>query len=162
MYADPNYNTNNLNAASYWLYWDNYATNVPSGFDNVASSVRFTGAPDSWKADTLNLYLNEYFIGGEEYTYVDMPQLNYNDQAKSIVVTGCTAWTLYSDANYYGSCTCVYPGDTSKCFPGFYSTEQSLGSLSRKVSSVRRGCYCHNNKVFPENYKSKSQQNFNL
>merc|ERR1711922_110147 len=80
LYADQQYNSNNVGASNYWLFGDNYCTNVPSQFDNVASSVRFTGAPDAWKADTLNLYLNEYFIGGEEYTYTDLPQMNYNDQ----------------------------------------------------------------------------------
>ena len=161
MYADSKYNNDNIDAASYWIYGDNYATNVPAGFDNMASSVRYTGAPDSWTANTLNLYKNEYFIGGEEYIQGDQPDLILNDQAKSIVVTGCTAWTLYSDTNHRGSCTCVYPSDTSKCFPGFYSTEESVGSLARSVSSVRRGCDC-SIKAFPENYLSKTQQNFNL
>jgi hypothetical protein len=162
MYADANYNINNPGAASYWVYGDNYCTDVPTGFNNQASSLRYTGAPDNWKADTLNIYLNEYFAGGEEYTYVDQPQLNYDNQAQSIVVTGCTAWTLYSDSNYRGSCMCVYPSDTSSCFPGLYTNVQSLGSLARSVSSVRRGCYCGSKKVFPDNYNSKSQQSFNL
>ena len=159
LYADQQYNSNNAAASNYWLFGDNYCTNVPSQFDNVASSVRFTGAPDAWKADTLNLYLNEYFIGGEEYTYTDLPQMNYNDQTKSIVVTGCSAWTIYSDANYRGTCKCLYPASTSDCTPGFYSTQQSLGHLSGSISSARRGCYC-SSKALPDNYGTKSQSNF--
>merc|ERR1719244_983220 len=137
------------------LYADNYCVNVPSGFDNQASSLRYTGAPDSWTSDTLNFYLNEYFIGGEEYTYGDTPQLNYNDQAKSLIVTGCSAWTLYTDKNYRGNCKCVWPSDTNKCFPGFYSTEKSLGFMARSVSSVRRGCYCGSS-ALPENQGVRS------
>ena len=161
MYADSNYNVNNLKASNYWVYGDNYCTDVPAGFNDMASSLRYTGAPDEWKADTLNMYLNPYFAGGEEYTYVDLPQVNYDDSAQSIIVTGCSAWTLYSNRNYGGSCMCVYPSDTSKCFPGFYTTPSSLGFLAGQVSSARRGCYC-SNKAFPDNYGEKSQQNFEL
>merc|ERR1711953_254466 len=68
-------------------------------FDNQASSLRFTGAPDDWKYDTLNLYFNDYFIGDEEFTYNDMTQLNYDNRAKSIVVTGCSSWTVYQQVH---------------------------------------------------------------
>eukprot|EP00088_Acartia_fossae_P017540 TRINITY_DN199_c0_g1_i2.p1 TRINITY_DN199_c0_g1~~TRINITY_DN199_c0_g1_i2.p1 ORF type:complete len:245 (-),score=39.72 TRINITY_DN199_c0_g1_i2:83-817(-) len=161
LYADQNYNQNNLGASNYWVYGDNNCVNVPSAFDNKASSMRYTGAPDAWKADTLNLYLNEYFIGGEEYTYNDMPQLNYNDQAKSIIVTGCNGWTLYSEANYRGNCMCVQPSDSRNCYPGFYKTQSNLGSLAGRISSVRKGCYC-GFKALPDNYESKEQQSFKL
>merc|ERR1712058_205430 len=53
-------------------------SNVPNGFSNKASSLRFTGAPDDWKYDTINLYFQEYFIGDEEFTYNDAPTLNYS------------------------------------------------------------------------------------
>jgi hypothetical protein len=159
LYADENYNVNNVGGSNYWVYGDNYCTDVPSQFENQASSARFTGAPDAWKADTLNLYLNEYFIGGEEYTYVDVSNLKYNDQAKSVVVTGCSPWTLYESSNYYGRCMCVYPSSTSSCNPGFYTTESSLGTVARTISSARKGCYC-NSKVYPDNYESAEQQGF--
>ena len=155
LYADTNYNAGNTGASNWWQFGDNYCTDVPSGFENQASSLRYTGAPDAWTADTLNLYLNEFFIGGEEYTYADIPQMNYNDQAESIIVTGCSAWTLYSDANYNGNCKCVWPSDTNNCYPGFYSTSNSLGYLSRTVSSARRGCFCGSS-AMPDNHPTKS------
>jgi len=125
-----------------WVYGDQYNIQMPSGFDNQASSLRFTGAPDDWRANTLNLYLNDYFIGGEEYTYGDIAQVNYNDQAKSLIVTGCSGWTLYEHANFQGQCTCIWPSSTSECTPGFYKTSQSLGSLANTISSARQGCFC--------------------
>jgi len=155
LYADEDYNSANTGAANWWVYGDNYCVNVPSGFDNRASSLRYTGAPDSWTSDTLNFYLNEFFIGGEEYTYGDTPQLNYNDQAKSLIVTGCSAWTLYTDNNYRGNCKCVWPSDTNKCFPGFYKSESSLGLMARSVSSARRGCYCGSS-ALPDNHGVKA------
>merc|ERR1711973_464621 len=155
LYADRDYNTNNLGSANWWVYGDNYCTNVPNGFDNQASSLRYTGAPDAWTADTLNLYLNDFFIGGEEYTYADLPQLNYNDQTKSIIVTGCSGWTLYTDSNYKGSCKCVWPSDTNKCFPGFYKDQQSLGFMANSISSTRRGCFCGTS-IYPDNHDTQS------
>ena len=141
-YADNDYNIANPSAADWWVYGDNYCTNVPTKFDNAISSLRHTGAPDAWTADTINFYFNEFFIGGEEYYYRDTAQLNYDNQAKSIIVTGCSGWTLYSEKNYAGTCKCVWPSDVLKCYPGFYTTESSLGILSKTVSSAKKGCFC--------------------
>merc|ERR1719397_1433759 len=125
LYQDSNYNGNNLGAANWWAFGDNYCSNVPSKFDNAASSLRFTGAPDDMRYDTLNMYFNDYFIGDEEFTYDDKPALNYDNRAKSVIVTGCHPWTLYQYDNYQGQAMCVYPSDTSSCNPGFYTTSQS-------------------------------------
>merc|ERR550519_1526923 len=141
LYDKENYNAGSTNSADWWAYGDNYCRDVPAGFSNKASSIRFTGAPDDWKYDTINLYFEEYFIGDEEFTYNDAAVLNYDNRAQSVVVTGCSAWTLYEYSNYQGRAICVYPEDTSQCKPGFYSTRQSLGSLAGTVSSVKRGCY---------------------
>merc|ERR1719315_106941 len=160
LYADTNYNKRNPGAADWWAYGDNYCSNLPAQFDNQASSLRFTGAPDDMRYDTLNLYFNDYFIGDEEFTYVDKPALNYDNRAKSVIVTGCNPWTLYQYDNYQGNAMCVYPSDTSKCDPGFYTPSQSLGSLAGQVSSVRRGCYAKG-KVLPDNHgmTARSTQN---
>ena len=159
LYADQNYNVNNIGASNYWLFGDNYCTNVPSQFSDKASSVRFTGAPDAWKADTLNIYVNDYFIGAEEYTYGDITEFKNNDRTRSIVVTGCSPWTLYEHSYYKGLCKCVYPASSSSCEPGFYTKESDLGYLARTVSSARKGCYC-NSKAYPVNYNSKAQEGF--
>merc|ERR1711988_41061 len=68
-----------------------------------------TGAPDDWKYDTLNIYFNDYFIGDEEFAYNDLTQLNYDNRARSIVVTGCSGWTIYQYNNYQGRAMCVFP-----------------------------------------------------
>jgi len=142
LYQDENFNAGNTYGADIWAFGNNYCIQMPSGFDNQASSLRYTGAPDDWHADTLNLYLNDYFIGGEEYAYGDIAQVNYNDQAKSIVVTGCSGWTLYEGANYSGLCKCVWPASTSQCTPGFYKTSKDLGNMAGRISSARHGCFC--------------------
>jgi len=155
LFAEQSYNGMSTGSANWWAYGSNYCTDVPSQFFNQATSLRFTGAPDDWKFATLNLYFNDYFIGDEEFMYQDMAQLNYDNRARSIIVTGCQPWTVYQYDNYQGYSMCVYPGDTSSCNPGFYTTSQSLGSLSGQISSARRGCYAKE-KVFPDNYGART------
>merc|ERR1711890_30876 len=151
LYDLDNYGAGSGNSMDWWAYGNNYCTNVPGAFINRASSVRFTGAPDDWNYDTINMYFNEYFIGDEEFTYNDTPLLNYDNRAQSIVVTGCHPWTIYEYDSYRGYAMCLYPESTSKCTPGFYSTRQSLGRLAGQVSSVRKGCYAKD-KVLPDNH----------
>jgi len=151
LYADADYNAYNPGSSNWWAYGENYCIDVPAPFSNAASSLRFTGAPDDWKYPTLNFYFNDYFIGDEEFTYNDMPQLNYDNRARSIIVTGCDAWTIYQYDNYRGSSMCLFPGDSSACNPGLYPNSQSLGMLAGTVSSARRGCYAQK-KMYPVNY----------
>jgi len=158
LYAEEDYNGYSTGSSNWWAYGDNYCLDVPSQFDNQASSLRFTGAPDDWKYDTLNIYFNDYFVGDEEFTYNDMPQLNYDNRAKSLIVTGCDAWTIYQYDNYQGNAMCVFPSDSSSCTPGFYPTSQNLGSLAGQVSSARRGCYAQE-KVFPANFGVRTGAN---
>ena len=91
LYADENYNTASPGSANWFGYGADTCFNAPEGFRNHASSLRYTGAPDDMYHDTVNIYFNEYFNGDEEYTYHDAPQLNYDNRAQSIVVTGCSA-----------------------------------------------------------------------
>merc|ERR1711955_172075 len=151
LYDLENYGQGSVNSMSWWVYGNNYCTNVPSPFINRASSIRFTGAPKDWNYDTINMYFNEYFIGDEEFTYNDAPILNYDNRAQSIVVTGCHPWTIYEYDSYRGYAMCLYPESTAKCTPGFYSTRQSLGRLANQVSSVRKGC-CAKHKLLPDNH----------
>jgi len=153
LYANEDYNELSAGAANWWAYGNNYCTNVPTAFDNTASSLRFTGAPDGWEYDVLNLYFREFFIGGEEFLYNDMTQLNYDNQAQSVIVTGCSGWTLYQYSNYQGLSMCVWPSNTAACYPGFYTTAASLGSLAGQVSSARKGCFSSLS-VLPENHMS--------
>ena len=100
LYTNEDYNEMSPGAANWWAYGNNYCTNVPTQFDNQASSLRFTGAPDGWEFDVLNLYFKDFFVGGEEFLYSDAAQLNYDNQAQSLIVTGCSPWTIYQYSNY--------------------------------------------------------------
>merc|ERR1719232_1727766 len=147
LYDDYQYNGNNPNAQAYSAWGENYCTDLQGSpsFDNKASSVRFVGAPDGYKYDTINLYQYDFYMGLEQYAYGDAPTLNYDNLGRSVIVTGCNPWTLYEYNNFQGRCACVYPSDQSNCYPGFY---QDLGNVANQISSVKRGCYC-NKKLAP-------------
>merc|ERR1712012_1476020 len=101
-------------------------------FDNRVSSCCFTGTWILYAEENYNGYStgaanwwafgDNYCIGDEEFTYNDMPQFNYDNRARSVIVTGCQPWTLYQYNNYQGRAMCVYPKDTSTCEPGLYPT----------------------------------------
>ena len=124
---------------SLWMYGYNNLVTIPTEFENKVSSLRFPGAPDDWKATSLNLYNQENFMGEEEFTYEDIS--NFTIEAKSIIVTGCQPWTVYMESNYQGESKCIYPSDIKMCTPGLYPTVSSLEGLSSKIFSARRGCH---------------------
>ena len=49
----------------------------------LITMIRFTGAPDDWKHDTINFYTGPSFVGAEFYTYGDRAWLG--GRAQSVV-----------------------------------------------------------------------------
>lgn len=45
--------------------------------------------------DTLNIYEGENFAGLEKFTYNDKPSFSEGTFGKSIIITGCSPWTIY-------------------------------------------------------------------
>ena len=41
-----------------------------------------------------------YMQGQEEFFYSDSAQVNYDNLANSVIVTGCSPWTAYQYDNY--------------------------------------------------------------
>jgi len=142
LYADENYNAKNSEGSSWYVYGDNYCSKVPTAFLNVASSLRFTGAPDGMQYDTLNFYHLTNFMGSEEFTYHTSAQLSYPDSVRSIVITGCSSWTLYTEVGYKGRSVCISNGGTSaSCNPGFYPFWSLNNNAHRRIGSVKKGCF---------------------
>jgi len=150
LYEDNDYNSYNPAQSSWWGWGDKFCTALPPLFQNKASSLRFTGAPDDWKYDTINFYQIENFIGDEWFAYGDKPVLN-EDFPKSLIVTGCSGWTIYEYEHYQGAALCLMPGNKIDCQPGFFISTYNFGILKDRISSVRRGCQT-NNIVYPGNY----------
>ena len=70
-----------LQAPAFNAWGENYCEDLrgsPS-FDNLATSLRFAGAPDGYKYDTISLYEYNFYMGIEQYAYGDAPTLNYDN-----------------------------------------------------------------------------------
>ena len=64
--------------------------------------------------------------------------------SRSIIITGCSQWTIYEDADYQGYSLCLSPRDPENCYPGLYPYPADLGYFAGKTSSVRKGCLTNN------------------
>ncbi|XP_059083008.1 beta-crystallin A1-like [Tigriopus californicus] len=146
LYDEHDYNKNDFGAAVYSGWGEGACFTFDATFDDKASSLRFAGAPDGYKQDTINFYESKYFIGEEQYFYDDAPQFNFDNFGQSVIVTGCAPWTIYEYDNYQGESICLYPSDTTECYPSFYAEPTDLGFLASQVSSARKGCFSKNEK----------------
>merc|ERR1719295_269622 len=145
LYSETDYNARKPGGDIWYVYGDNYCTALPYGFRNQASSLRLAGTPDGWQYETINFYKEEKFVGKESFTCEDNRRFKHD--IRSLIVTGCDKWTLYSEPNYSGSSVCVQNGSPTKCTPGFYSALRGF----TKVGSVRRGCYAARD-LLPDKY----------
>ena len=83
-------------STTFWAIGYNFSVKIPEFFNNKAISLRFVGAPDDWKASSLNLYSDVNFTREEEFAYGDIPEIKI--KAKSVIVTGCEPWTVYQES----------------------------------------------------------------
>ena len=60
---------------------------------------------------------------------------------RSMIITGCSPWTLYEFSNFQGQSACWYPADTSNCYPSFFRDKNKMNGWAGQVSSVRHGCF---------------------
>jgi len=151
-YSETDYN-NRAGGYVYWMHGIEYCGVFPSTFDNMASSVRFGGSPYHLNEDSFTLYAGESFTGDEFWSYKDEADLTYiANRGSSLVITGQSAWTFYSELNYRGRSVCVYPSTDHDVSPdgserldlGLFPTISSTGIASDSVSSVAKGCYSRN------------------
>jgi len=141
LYDGRNYNVDNLNGAVYAEAWgENNCVNMGQ-FSNMATSIRLTGVPNGWLFDSFNVYEGELYNGREQWAFDDAPGLTYDNFGKSMIITGCTPWTLYEYPNYGGQSACWYPADTQNCYPSFFRDQNAMKGWANQISSVRHGCY---------------------
>lgn len=140
-----------------WLFYDNANYNPARGtmeyvfgpnnycinFSNLGgrlTAAKFSGWPKDYKANTLTLYQGDYFQGAEEYTHVDLPNLNLDRAAASLIVTGLSPWTVYALPNYGGDKVCVYPPNSNNYTPAFVYDLNRINIPINSIRSVRLGC----------------------
>merc|ERR1712179_892968 len=140
-------NFNNESIRAYELGWgDNYCKNLH--LDNKVSSLRHAGDPaaDYREQDAINIYQKKYFAGSDWLLYNNDDSLDYDKFGSSVIVTGCSQWSLYESKNFEGNCVCVYPTYMNGiCEPGFYKDP----NIGFNISSVRRK-YCCEKRIAPD------------
>lgn len=140
LHDDYNYNDNNLNAGVFAEAWGENRCVEMNDFSYKASSVRLAGAPNGYKYSTLNFYEGEYYAGEEQYFYQDAPYVDTRI-SRSMIITGCDAWTVYEGSNYSGQRRCFYPSDTINCYPSFFRDQSMMQGFGGYIASARRGCF---------------------
>ncbi|TRY66957.1 hypothetical protein TCAL_03749 [Tigriopus californicus] len=144
LYDLPNYNALDFNAIMYTGWGENMCTNFDGVFNKRASSARVGGAPDGYKYNTLNIFQGPFFMGDEQFFYSDSAQFPVINFGQSLLVTGCSPWTVYQFPNFQGASVCFMPQNTQSCAPGFFPNAGRLGGLAGQMSSARMGCYSGN------------------
>ena len=71
LYDEENY----TGSTSFWMYGYKNIVKLPTQLKNHLKSLRFPGAPDDWKASSINIYSQEMFMGQEEFAYDDMKMI---------------------------------------------------------------------------------------
>ncbi|XP_018007389.1 uncharacterized protein LOC108665172 [Hyalella azteca] len=124
----------------------NWCGNWITQCQNMVSSLRYTGSPYGLNDDYYNLYEGTSFRGREFRGNTNAADLGDLDMAvSSLVVTGQSAWTFYTDVNFTGSNVCVYAdehyanGSIHLDFARFYTMDE-LGMADNSIRSVARGC----------------------
>ena len=133
---------------AWYAYGTDYCIDMPWDVQRTVSSVNYAGRGEGIDWDSLNLYQHDWFKG-----FYQMVVDDYESRVKyqgSAVVTGCSAWTL-KDTYDRNSCVCLYPGDTTNCYPGVYTNM----NLNFHALTAYKGCSC-SNIIYPDEPTSKS------
>ncbi|CAB4068518.1 CRYG [Lepeophtheirus salmonis] len=77
-YEDVDYNKYNFGRRSFYGWGKNHQIPSFGRLNRAFSSVRYSGANENMKYNTLNLYEESGFMGDEKYFYSDTPSL-YHD-----------------------------------------------------------------------------------
>ena len=134
LYVDTNYRGQNGVAFGYGD--DNQCFNINSNVAGKISSIRYSGDMNGIEYETLNVYQEENFSGAEDYFYGDNSNLIFKD-VNSIIVTGCSSWTVYANNNYGGDYICLTP--KSDCKPIVFPNQSTFNNM-KSIGSIRKGC----------------------
>ena len=105
-----------------------------------ASSMRYAGPVDGIYSSSITFYQFPKYMGlADMYTEGDGV---FGENEASVIITGKDVWTIqdaYEDADVK-ECFCLYPGDVSFAFPGFYYDLKLDADF--KIARLKKGCSC--------------------
>lgn len=146
-YDNTDYNTNQAGQVV-WFHGIKYCGNFNS-LNNMATSIRYAGSNTVLDQSSFTLYEGQGFQGLEMYSENSQTDLrNMNARAQSIILTGTSAWTFYTESNYQGYHTCVQyqHTDTLNGVSMHYGLFPKITNqyFNKAIKSVRKGCYSDN------------------
>ncbi|KAK7083806.1 hypothetical protein SK128_010488 [Halocaridina rubra] len=146
-YENGNYNAVGGQTLLFWSI--NYCSDFDPEERNMVSSLRYAGKQDSLNGETFSLYEGYFFTGQEYWSDTDNADLgDFNDRATSLMITGQSPWTIYSDNGFGGMPLCFYPDTYIEA--GFeridlgYFADLAMYGFDKAVSSVAKGCFGKN------------------
>ncbi|CAL4140337.1 unnamed protein product, partial [Meganyctiphanes norvegica] len=147
LYDNTNYNMNNGPFSS----WSEVTINAERGCHDIPvthhgklSSVRFSGSGDL-RDETATMYHGYFFMGGEDLIIRDMDELgDFEREASSMIVTGESTWTVYSEEYYEGISICLEPWNIGNSqYVGAFEVND-IGMPNNVISSIKKGCFSKN------------------
>ena len=134
-----------------WYAWgvNDNCFNMDDSIAGKASSVRFGGIGEGMDRNAISVYGKPWFAGLTE-VYIDDAYGVFQYKQGSLIVTGCEPWTLEDGSAE--KCACVYPSDTSNCYPGMYPNLD----LGFNYYRLKKGCSCRT-KLYPEPAQIQTQ-----
>merc|ERR1711955_152892 len=118
---------------------------IPVTHDGRVSSVRFAGTGDLYD-ESATLYHGYFYMGGEDLIIRDMDELgDFEREASSMIITGESMWTVYSEEYYEGISICLEPWNVgNNAYVGAFEV-YTIGMPNNVISSIKKGC--HSSKV---------------
>ncbi|RXG70963.1 hypothetical protein Avbf_10550 [Armadillidium vulgare] len=158
-YENINYNSN-LAGQVYWVHGVDISVDFPSEVDGVTSSLKYAGNRYVLNEDSYTIYSGEFYTGDEFYGNVDTASLSsLTDQGSSIILTGLSDWTFYTEYDFGGYAYCFSPStdqdvglDGTVLNFGFYGSLSSAGVPTTSSDQSGKDVF------FPEDCKSLSNE----
>jgi len=144
LYDNPNYNLGH----DFFESWSEVSINsergcheIPATHHGKLSSVRFAGTGDLHD-ESATLYHGYFHMGGEDLIIRDMDELgDFERQASSMIVTGESQWTVYSEEYYSGISICLEPWNVgNSIYVGSFEV-YTIGMPNNVISSIKKGCH---------------------
>merc|ERR1719244_233832 len=141
LYAGVNYEAHRDGWDDVLAFSDYQCQNLPVTWQNEASSVRYAGTGDL-DDETLTVYHGHSYSYGEIMFIREEPFFgDYNNEGSSLIITGESAWTVYSAPGYHGTGICVQPWPIGNGkFMGMWTVED-IGLENNEMSSLQKGCW---------------------
>merc|ERR1711970_732863 len=141
LYEEKNYNWTHHSWTNFFASGDYSCDDLPVTWQNQGSSIRYAGTGELHD-ETITIYHSPDWAGGEIMFIREEPFLgDYNNEASSMIITGESAWTVYSHPGYHGDPVCLQPWPVGN---GYYFGAWNvfdIGIPNNEISSVQKGCF---------------------